>query len=214
MIELDMSPDTISCNTIIHGCAKAGRADEAFQWLSRMKDMKLSPDESSYNSVIYGFAKAGDLVNAVQCFESMSDARWTPDAASHTSLIQSFGRNSDTTSAARWFSRMTAPDLRAYNALLYAHAGIGDIVEVDRVFERLVSAHIEPDLSTWKAVILACAKSRPQRPQEAENAFRNMLRKKCFPDQGCLRILEMAVGRFRCAVLCKQFQIHAILSHG
>ncbi|CAK7354240.1 unnamed protein product [Dovyalis caffra] len=78
ILELGLTPDRLTYNTLIFACVKTGKLDAAMQFFDEMKDKaqnfsrdKLYPDVVTYTTLLQGFGGAKDLLSVQKIVSEM-----------------------------------------------------------------------------------------------------------------------------------------------
>ena len=170
-----LKPDTISYNCTIHAYGQSGIKDaseHAERLLSQMLQKScdkgyehLKPDSTTYGSVIHACTRAGDIDRAQQILDDM--------------CLNYKNKETD-----------VAPDVRCFNAIIAAHAKLGNGVEAEnllygmrRLHESGFAPNIRPTDVTYNNVINAWAKSGNQGSGErTELLLQQMVQNGLQPD--------------------------------
>eukprot|EP00274_Cyanoptyche_gloeocystis_P000883 CAMPEP_0196660866 /NCGR_PEP_ID=MMETSP1086-20130531/41645_1 /TAXON_ID=77921 /ORGANISM="Cyanoptyche gloeocystis , Strain SAG4.97" /LENGTH=338 /DNA_ID=CAMNT_0041995501 /DNA_START=595 /DNA_END=1607 /DNA_ORIENTATION=- len=86
-MELVVSPDAISFNSVIDACVAAGDMDAALKSVERMQSRRLSPDVVTFSVLIKGFGRSRQLDRAFATYEEMLAADVVPDKITLYTLL-------------------------------------------------------------------------------------------------------------------------------
>merc|ERR1719443_266249 len=189
MIKSGVAANTVTYNSVINACAKAGQLHRAEEWLEKLVsqaaggppglcDEKVAPDVISYNTVVTAHAKAGDVQKA----ES-------------------------------WAERMAAdgqmPNLVTYLALMQAHSRAGRPKDVERLLNQMMARRVRPDVRCLSALMLAyvhASPSEPGHPGQAAAAFQRFVERGVPWDAVAAVAKSRAAGRRVAAVLVSKLE--------
>eukprot|EP00980_Cylindrotheca_fusiformis_P016962 scaffold5159_cov112-Cylindrotheca_fusiformis.AAC.16 len=151
----DVSPDTVSYNSVLKAWKEDNNPEKAYEYLQQMlKRDKTIADVISFNTVILAFAKKGNYRKAVQIIKQMEAREDLPD-----------------------------PDTLTYNALLYALAQSkdrGTTKQADELLHEMIEGkrNVKVDTTSFNTVIHACSqlanKSNPAAAQRAQQLLNRM----------------------------------------
>jgi pentatricopeptide repeat protein len=175
----EASPDEISYNTIIKGCAKSKNLETAFKMFNSMLKNDLRPNDVTYNSLIDAWVRCGKLEDAWDLFHQMEENGVPPDNFTYSTLIKG-NQTYDLKNLDRAFrlleqvkERREKPDEIVYNCLIDACIRHKDINRAVAVFNEMHMANIEPSSVTYGLLIKAYGQTN-----QLENAFNAFLRMK------------------------------------
>eukprot|EP00913_Durusdinium_trenchii_P018935 g17793.t1 len=87
MIECAVQPSTISFNSALDACSKAGQAKEAQHIMEKMQGLQLVPDVFSFTSLIKAYGQSERLSEARSVLEEMWSKKVVPNQFTYASLI-------------------------------------------------------------------------------------------------------------------------------
>ncbi|KAJ6743795.1 hypothetical protein OIU85_017698 [Salix viminalis] len=98
ILELGLTPDRLTYNTLIYACVKAGKLDAAMRFFDEMKDKaqnfsrdKLYPDVVTYTTLLQGFGGAKDLLSVQKIVSEMKLHRnLVIDRTAFTAMVDAF----------------------------------------------------------------------------------------------------------------------------
>ncbi|KAK8560713.1 hypothetical protein V6N13_026149 [Hibiscus sabdariffa] len=93
MRELDLSPDLITCNTMINAYCKESKFEHALNLWDDMKSYGLMPNYITCNILIRGLCKAGEIDKALKVLNEMRVLGFSPTTVIHRFLLDASSRN-------------------------------------------------------------------------------------------------------------------------
>lgn len=174
-----VSPNTITCGSLVDCLLRNGRTSESLNVLRYMKKNRITPSEVMYTSLMTSASKLADNLavnsksdklnkdpaSAVEIYaELMASVANSPKPKFE---LQDNKKKADPNELFRVslvFQEMKSagvePDLACYNALLKACARGGDVDKAVEVLEQInESQELEPNEQSWNSVIRAAGKA-------------------------------------------------------
>merc|ERR1712176_1384464 len=155
MIEARISPNILSYNAVLDGCAQVGDAEGVERWLRAMKERNIVPNTRSFTAALRCCARRGDPESALKWLDTMRSVGpdVVPNEIAYNSAIRSCANAKPKASevAERLFQEMRANDLHPTVTTLSA---LGEAVGAGRR-DVLCSAHgVDMDLVRERAARL------------------------------------------------------------
>jgi len=121
----------------------------------------LSRNAWHYNAMIREFGYHCELGSAFTVFDLMKKEGVSPDLHTYRALIDACGRSGEPSKAAVVFEGMIKdgiiPNVFVYNSLM--NVNVGDMDEVQRLYDHMVGAGVAADLTTFNILLKACGAS-------------------------------------------------------
>ncbi|CAL1412828.1 unnamed protein product [Linum trigynum] len=157
-----IQPETRTFNLLIGAYGKARRYDKMSSVMEYMRKMEIPWTSSTYNNVIEAFADVGDAKNMEYTFDQMRAERMKADAKTFSCLVEGYAKAGvfhKVISAVQLAARLdVAKNTAFYNAVLSACGKAGDLLEMERVYERMKEEKCEADDRTYEVMIEAYRK--------------------------------------------------------
>ncbi|CAJ1337150.1 unnamed protein product [Effrenium voratum] len=167
--------DLVAHNSVIGAAAKAGDVERAKLWLQRMAAAQLQADGRGFNSMLDAAARAADAPQAAYDLEQEANA-----LCSELGLI---------------------PDEVTYSILMRAWALLGDLPNVDHLWQQMQNRGIQPQACNLWAVLTACARARPPLPDTAAQRYEDWVAAGGATDRHVLSALRAALESPKVRVL-------------
>ncbi|KAH9735392.1 pentatricopeptide repeat-containing protein [Citrus sinensis] len=155
--ELGKNADSVSWNSIIAACLQHNQAEELFRLFSRMLASQIKPDHITFNDVMGACAKMASLemVTQLHCYITKTGLAF--DVFVMNGLMDIYIKCGSLGSARKLFNFMENPDVVSWSSLIlgYAQFGCGD--EALKLFTRMRSLGVSPNLVTLVGVLTACS---------------------------------------------------------
>lgn len=136
------SPDLVSWNSLISGCARHGHGHHALELFERMRSHGVEPDETTYLSVLSACSHVGLVDEGVRCFNLMiegADRGRSPTMEHYSSMVDLFGRAGYLKQAEALVNAIPVkPGPSIYRSLLSACKAHGDMEMAARAARRLL----------------------------------------------------------------------------
>ncbi|CAK8999766.1 unnamed protein product [Durusdinium trenchii] len=139
--------DLVAHNAVISASARAHDAQRARLWFGRMKTANLTGDGMSLNSTLDPVARGVDV--AVLRSEAL-EAEWLCDELDPAGLLA---------------NEIT------FSILMRPWALMGDLPNVDRLWQKMQKQGLQPKACNFWAVLTACAHSQPPQPDTAAQRY-------------------------------------------
>jgi pentatricopeptide repeat protein len=148
--------DLVSWNTLVLGCAKDGRNQEAVALVSRMCKEGFRPDSFTMSSVLPIFAELADVKRGMEVHGFAVRNHFGDDVYVGSSLIDMYAKCTRTDYSVKVFDRLPRRDAILWNSMLAACAKNGSVEEALRIFRRMMQAGVKPVPVTFSSLIPAC----------------------------------------------------------
>ncbi|KAJ6433142.1 hypothetical protein OIU84_020210 [Salix udensis] len=106
MLQMNLSPDRVVYNDMIHFYQEIGHVQKAFALQQEMVDMGIRPDNKTYNSLILGHLKEGKLSETKDLVDDMKVKGLIPEADTYSLLIKGHCDLKDFNGAYVWYREM------------------------------------------------------------------------------------------------------------
>ncbi|XP_010914763.1 pentatricopeptide repeat-containing protein At3g06430, chloroplastic [Elaeis guineensis] len=157
-----IEPETRTFNILIGAYGKRRMYDKMTSVMEYMRRLAFPWTTSTYNNVIEAFADVGDAKNMEHAFNQMRAEGMKADNKTFCCLIKGFsnaGLFHKVVSSIQLAERFEIPaNSSFYNAVISACAKAGDLMEMERVFERMKDRHCAPNSTTYSILVDAYRK--------------------------------------------------------
>ncbi|PHU20001.1 Pentatricopeptide repeat-containing protein, mitochondrial [Capsicum chinense] len=145
--------DSFTEGSLIDMYAKCGYLIDAW----RIFDGAVELDNVSWTAMISAYVQAGLPQKAMEVFEEMQERGCVPDQVASVTIINACVGLRRLDAARQLFTRMTSPNVVAWNVMISGHAKGGKEVEAIKFFEDMIKASVRPTRSTLGSVLSAIA---------------------------------------------------------
>ncbi|CAA0839631.1 Pentatricopeptide repeat-containing protein -chloroplastic [Striga hermonthica] len=160
--DFGIEPETRTFNILIGAYGKRKMYDKMSSVMEYMRKLNFPWTTSTYNNVIEAFSDAGDAENMHCTFEQMRAEGIRADVKTFCCLIRGYANGGlfhKVIDSVRLAGRLEVPENTSFfNAVIYACAKAGDLMEMERVFERMKGKGYRPDSTTYGVMIDAYGK--------------------------------------------------------
>ncbi|RCV33413.1 hypothetical protein SETIT_7G082100v2 [Setaria italica] len=188
--------DAVSWGTVVAGCAKAGRLEEAVGLFDRMREEHFRPDDVTLAAVLSCCAQLGALDKGREVHEYVKRTRPCPNVFLCTGLVDLYSKCGCVEAAREVFEACPERNVFTWNALVVGLAMHGHGMVALEYFHRMLSDGIQPDGVTFLGVLIAC--SHTGFVDMARHVFCNMEDKHNVPRElkhyGCMADLLGRAG--------------------
>ncbi|KAK7291745.1 hypothetical protein RIF29_07128 [Crotalaria pallida] len=157
-----IEPETRTFNVLIGAYGKKRMYDKMSSVMEYMRKLQFPWTTSTYNNVIEAFADVGDAKNVELTFDQMRAEGMKPDTKTFCCLINGYanaGLFHKVISSVRLAAKLEIPENTSfYNAVLSACAKAEDLMEMERVFNRMKDNQCQPDDTSYSIMIEAYRK--------------------------------------------------------
>ncbi|CAD5324680.1 unnamed protein product [Arabidopsis thaliana] len=154
-LEIDTSPDVITYNVLVSGCARNGHADEALEIYEIMKEEGLQPNDVTHNVIIEGLCSARKVKEAEDFLESLEQK--CPE--NYASLVKCYYESGLSKKAFEQFVRLEFLLRKSVYIKLFTSLCIeGYLDKALRVLKTMWAYRVEPGKSMCGKMIGALVK--------------------------------------------------------
>ncbi|OAP02039.1 hypothetical protein AXX17_AT3G35450 [Arabidopsis thaliana] len=176
-LEIDTSPDVITYNVLVSGCARNGHADEALEIYEIMKEEGLQPNDVTHNVIIEGLCSERKVKEAEDFLESLEQK--CPE--NYASLVKCYYESSLSKKAFEQFVRLEFLLRKSVYIKLFTSLCIeGYLDKALRVLKTMWAYRVEPGKSMCGKMIGALC--RLNKLQKADSLFEDMKQRGIKPD--------------------------------
>ncbi|OIW18799.1 hypothetical protein TanjilG_13551 [Lupinus angustifolius] len=157
-----IEPETRTFNVLISAYVKKRMYHKMSSVMEYMRKLQLPWTTSTYNNMIEAFADVGDAKHMEYTFDQMRTEGMKADTRTFCCLINGYanaGLFHKVISSIRLAAKLEiAENITFYNAVLSACAKADDLMEMERVFNRMKDNQCQPDDTTFSIMIEAYRK--------------------------------------------------------
>ncbi|CAI5494552.1 unnamed protein product [Closterium sp. Naga37s-1] len=177
VLDEQVEPNIVRCNTIINACGKAGRAPDAEATLQAMErtamaadgiaftalvDAQIPPDVFSYTALMAAFGRAGLSDRVTETLAAMQRAGVLPNEVTFLTVLDAHGKAGNYEEADATLVAMVTcgyrPSVYSWSCLIDAFGKAGLYAKAAGAFERMQAEGCRPNLITYAAILSACAR--------------------------------------------------------
>ncbi|KAL8264958.1 hypothetical protein R6Q59_023088 [Mikania micrantha] len=167
VLKLGHDSDRYVRNAIMYMYAKYGPIEFARRVFDEMPERMVA----DWNSMISGYWRWGNDVEAGSLFSLMPER----NVITWTAMVTGYSKTQDLVTARRYFDQMPVKNIVSWNAMLSGYSQNGFADEASKLLNELFLDGVEPDDTTWVAVISACSY---RSDADLANSIMNMLNEK------------------------------------
>lgn len=160
--DFGIEPETRTFNILIGAYGKKKLYDKMSTVMEYMRKLHFPWTTATYNNVIEAFADVGDAKNMEYTFDQMRAEDMKADTKTFCCLINGYanaGLFHKVISSVQLAGKFEIPENATfYNAVISACAKADDLMEMERVFNRMKEKQISPDSSTYSVMVEAYRK--------------------------------------------------------
>lgn len=157
-----IEPETRTFNILIGAYGKKRMYDKMSSVMEYMRKLEFPWTTSTYNNVIEAFSDVGDAKNMEYTFDQMRAEGMKADTKTFCCLIRGYanaGLFHKVVSSVQLAGKFEIPENTSfYNAVISACAKAEDLIEMERVFNRMKDKHCQPDSTTYSIMVEAYKK--------------------------------------------------------
>ncbi|XP_050376251.1 pentatricopeptide repeat-containing protein At5g50990 [Argentina anserina] len=150
------NPDLVTWNTVIGGCVRNERFQEALGMFRKLLSSDLEPDGFTFSSVITACARLGALHNAQRVHCVMVEKRIELNFILRAALIDMYSKCGRVQTAREIFGAFRRNDVSVWNAMINGLAIHGLALEAIEIFAKMEMENVLPDSITFVALLKAC----------------------------------------------------------
>ncbi|KAL7614264.1 hypothetical protein Lser_V15G07316 [Lactuca serriola] len=149
--------DIVSWSTIIGGHAQMGFGDDAFKYLSLMRNEGLKPNEFAFASVLSVCGTMAILDLGKQLHAHCLCVGLDREPMVQSGLINMYSKCGSILEALKVFNEVKCNDIVSWTAMVNGYAEHGLSQQAIDLFERLIGSGLKPDAVTFIGVLTACS---------------------------------------------------------
>ncbi|KAA8540608.1 hypothetical protein F0562_024473 [Nyssa sinensis] len=149
--------DVVSWNSMIGGCVKNARFQEALSIFRKMLSSNVEPDGFTFASVITGCARLGALDHAKWVHGLMIEKRIELNYILCSALIDMYSKCGRIENAKEVFDSGRSNHVSVWNAMINGLAIHGLALDAIAIFSLMEVENISPDSITFVGVLTACS---------------------------------------------------------
>ncbi|PRQ16839.1 putative DYW domain-containing protein [Rosa chinensis] len=149
-------PDLVTWNTVIAGCVRNERFQEALGLFRKLLSSDLEPDGFTFSSVITACARLGALHNAQRVHCLMMNKRIDLNFILSAALIDMYSKCGRVQTAREIFGAVQHNHVSVWNAMINGLAIHGLALDAIEIFSEMEMDNVLPDSITFVALLKAC----------------------------------------------------------
>lgn len=106
MLERNVVPDKVTCNTVFDGYCKVGDLDEAFRIRDKMKCCNVEVNVVTFNTLLKGLCRGKKMDEAKNVWEDMKVHVSVLDVLSYSFMFDRFSRSGDLDAIVSFYEEM------------------------------------------------------------------------------------------------------------
>ncbi|KAI5331929.1 PREDICTED: pentatricopeptide [Prunus dulcis] len=149
--------DVVLWNAMVNGFAQIGLLEEALVVFRMMGEEGVVPSRFTVTGVLSIFAVMGDFDNGRAVHGFAMKMGYDSGIEVLNALIDMYGKCKCIGDALEIFEMMIEKDIYSWNSIMAVHEQCGDLDGTLRLFDRMLSAGVLPDLVTITTVLPVCS---------------------------------------------------------
>ncbi|KAJ8770722.1 hypothetical protein K2173_021369 [Erythroxylum novogranatense] len=149
--------DIVSWSTMITGCSRGGYAEEAFRYLSWMRNEGPRPNDFAFSSVLSLCGNMAIPDQGKQLHAHVFCVGLEQTSLIQSSLINMYSKCGNIKEALKVFEEGENNDIVSWTALINGYAEHGYSNQAIDLFQRIPEASLRPDSVTFLGVLTACS---------------------------------------------------------
>lgn len=152
--------NVISWTAMLVGLAQNGRAEEAIELFSRMRDQGITANSITLVSLIHACAHVGSLKKGRSIHAHLIRHGFMLDAIILTALVDMYAKCGKIDSAERVFdNRSVSKDVILWNAMITSYGVHGHGQQAISIYSQMKEEGLEPNATTFISLLSACSHS-------------------------------------------------------
>ncbi|KAL4591756.1 hypothetical protein LXL04_004727 [Taraxacum kok-saghyz] len=152
LITTGITPDRKVYNAVIHSLAKSGLLEKARNLMKSMEEKRIPPNSITYNSLIMPLCKAKRTPNAREVFDEMLQRGLMPTVRTYHAFFQASRTAEEVFSMLKKMNVMgCCPNHDTYVMLIRKFSRWGDLENVSKIWNEMISNGLDPDRSSYVA---------------------------------------------------------------
>ncbi|KAA0038433.1 hypothetical protein IC582_003700 [Cucumis melo] len=148
--------DVVTWNSIIGGCVKNARYDEAFRFFRQMLTSNIQPDGFTFASLLNACAQLGAPSNTHWVRAQMTQKKIELNSLLSCALIDAYSKCGSIQIAKEIFSNVPHSDTSVWNVMIKGLAIHGLAMDALSLFLRMEHENVLPDAITFLGILTAC----------------------------------------------------------
>ncbi|PKA51558.1 Pentatricopeptide repeat-containing protein [Apostasia shenzhenica] len=162
MLRNGICPDRKTFNSLLAGCSRAGRLEDARILLDEMIDLGIGRDIYTYNTFVDVLCKGGNMELAIEVLSDMVANDVYPNVVTYSTLIDGYTKLERYEEALNLYMETRSLGIQldrvCYNTLLSIYVKVGRYEEIARVCDEMEVMGIDKDTVTYNSLITGYGK--------------------------------------------------------
>ncbi|XP_039143544.1 pentatricopeptide repeat-containing protein At1g79540 [Dioscorea cayenensis subsp. rotundata] len=161
MIEKGITPDVLTCITLVHMYSKTGNLERTKEAFDSLRQQGFQPDFKVYNSMIMAYVKAGNPKSGESMAREMEARDIQPTKEIYMELLRAFAQQGQVDGAQRIVNTMEFSGIQrcveSSTLLVEAYGKSGDPDQARKLFDLMMKSGLKPDDRCTASMIRAYA---------------------------------------------------------
>ncbi|OWM76230.1 hypothetical protein CDL15_Pgr009876 [Punica granatum] len=149
--------DVVLWNSMVNGYAQTGQLDKALEVFREMCEVGVVPSRFTVTGVLSVFSEMDDLESGRAIHGFVVKIGYGSSVPICNALIDMYSKCKSMEDAFEIFATTEGKDLYSWNSIISAHESSGDYDATLRLFGKMLSRRVRPDLVTVTTVLPACS---------------------------------------------------------
>ncbi|KAH7432875.1 hypothetical protein KP509_07G044100 [Ceratopteris richardii] len=147
------------CNVLMKAYAECGHYEESINMYEHMQDDVIPPDSISFSLCLKSCGSVGAEGMGQKVHMDVCRCGLEKDMGVGSALIDMYGKCGSLEEAQEVFNKLDVQDVVSWTALIAGYAQFGHSEKAYRIFKRMLSCNIQPNIITFMNLIAACSHS-------------------------------------------------------
>lgn len=152
-----LEEESVTFMILVKGLCKAGRIDEVFALLEKMREKLCKPDVFAYTAMIRVLVCKGNLDGCLRIWEEMGRDRVEPDVWAYTTLVSALCRGGNVERGYKLFQEMKQKgcliDRAVYGSLIETFVADGKVGSACDLLKEMTESGYRADLEIYNCLI-------------------------------------------------------------
>ncbi|KAI4345440.1 hypothetical protein L6164_012565 [Bauhinia variegata] len=151
------NPSVITFSSMIFGAANCGHGILSLEHFQEMIDKRIKPNNVTFVAILHACASLGSLVSGKITHGVVTRLGYDADEVISSALVDMYGKCGSVDYSNKVFRRIPNPSVIDFTSMIASAARCGHGILSLELFQEMIDKGIKPDVTTFAAVLHACA---------------------------------------------------------